>query len=1055
MTSIYLSSTYEDLKDYRTAVVQALRQAGYEVRAMEDYVAADKRPVDKCLSDVAEADIYVGVFAFRYGYVPPPEHGNPDALSITELEFRHAEKLKKPCLTFAVSEDAAWPREFDDRRIDQEHKGARINRLREYLLTEKTASFFSLPHELASLVQAAVTKQLKGPRDDLRNRRNLLAELKKEVIGRLTQSLHGELIKLRKETKPQVVQRPWDDEVKVAAHRSVLLDPETEIIKVFDEEPIDGKLLILGAPGAGKTTTLLQLAGKLLERAENDTGEPMPVLLNLSSWKNDTQTIANWMVAELHIKYGVRKDISQRWLDHRFLLPLLDGLDEVEPARQQRCVVAINQFQSAFRPEHLVLCCRLDEYQSCETKLQLHGAIHLQPLTENQIYHYLHGTKRLELWNDIQTAPELLELVSSPLLLAMTTLGYEEGAIQAQQRLGATQEGRKYLFDMYIKRMLSRANKDQQYAQDKTLDWLGWLARGLHSNGQTEFLLETLQPSWLGSPAQRLTYRSWVFLFVVIFILVNFWLRDWIMDLLPEGPLLIKVKEWLANRSEPAVGSWLKNSGGWSKTILSLNSIVAVIVGLAIALRPTIKPIETLRWSGAKAWTGMVLGFRRGAIGGLKYGAYIGLVAGLVFWAIWTLGNAQLNTGGLSAIELAKWDTSGRIAGVTVSLITWLTILGIARSSFRRIDDLWDWHVITSGEVLLSGFVFGLASSISFGWSSGPYMGLLLGALCGLAIGIITRISRNQSDRLFTVADGMIVGLIGWLLYGVITWLLGWQFLEGFTIGLFHWMDLWLLAWLGIGSAAGVSTALIAKLRARARAVRTLEGEITHVWQWIALRWQRWLLAGAVAALVASLIMGLLIALGGRFIKTLAIFFSSLGVALSTMLGGPIAIALIAAVAFVFCLALPVGLIGAITDGLTGPDIQRRTMPNQGIRQSAVNSGRFALMGGLLLGSIWGLWNLVFAVFATGILPETWDCFSIWLPSVLLWALLAALVPGAACVQHFTLRLVLWWRGVIPWQYARFLDHATERMFLQRIGGRYRFIHELLRDHLAAAQLKH
>ena len=973
MTSIYLSSTYEDLKDYRSAVVQALRQAGYEVKAMEDYVAADKRPVDKCLSDVAEADIYVGVFAFRYGYVPPPEHGNPDALSITELEFRHADKLNKPCLTFAVSEDAAWPRKFDDRHIDKEHEGQRINRLREYLLTEKTTSFFSLPHELASLVQAAVTKQLqeskKGPllsRDDLRNRRNLLAEVKKEVIGRLTQSFHGELIKLLKETKPQAVQRPWDDEVKVAAHRSVLLEPETEIIEVFDEEAIAGKLLILGAPGAGKTTTLLQLAGKLLDRAETDTGEPMPVLLNLSSWKNDNQTIANWMVAELHVKYGVRKDISQRWLEDRFLLPLLDGLDEVGPRRQQGCVVAINQFQSGVRPEHLVVCCRLDEYQSCETKLQLNGAVHLQPLTENQIYRYLHDTKCLELWNNIQASPELLELVSSPLLLGMTTLGYEEGPIQAQQRLGATQEGRKYLFDMYIKRMLSRANKDQQYAQDKTLDWLGWLAQGLHSHSQTEFLLETLQPSWLGSPAQRLTYRSAVFLFVVILILVNFWLRDWIMDLLPEGQLLINLKEWLANRSEP-VGSWLKNSGGWSTTILSFNSIVAVIVGLAIGLRPTIKPIETLRWSGAKAWTGMVLGFRRGAIGGLKYGAYIGLVVGLVFWAIWTLRNAQLNTGGLSGIELAKWGTSGRIAGVTLSLITWLSIFGIARSSLRRIDELWDWHVITSAEVLLSGFVFGLASSISFGSSNGPYMGLLVGGLCGLAIGIITRISRNQSDRLFTVADGMIVGLIGWLLYGVVTWLSGRQFLKGFTIGLFGWMDLWLLAWLGIGSAAGVSTALIANLRASPRPVRTLEGESTHVWQWIALRWQRWLLAGAVAALVASLVMELLIALGGRFIKPLAIFFSSLGLALSLMLSGPIAIALIAAVSFVFCLALPVGLIGAITDGLTGPDIQRRTMPNQGIRQSAVNAGRFGLIGGLLLGSIWGLWNLVFASWRQGL----------------------------------------------------------------------------------------
>ena len=155
MTTIYLSSTYEDLKDYRSAVFEALRKAGYGVLAMEDYVATDRRPVEKCLVDVAEADIYVGLFAFRYGYVPPTEHGNPDGLSITELEFRHAEKLGKPCLAFAVSEDAPWPPKFIDGL-----KGERINRLRDYLLTEKTASFFSSPHQLASLVQAAVTKQL-------------------------------------------------------------------------------------------------------------------------------------------------------------------------------------------------------------------------------------------------------------------------------------------------------------------------------------------------------------------------------------------------------------------------------------------------------------------------------------------------------------------------------------------------------------------------------------------------------------------------------------------------------------------------------------------------------------------------------------------------------------------------------------------------------------------------------------------------------------------------------------------------------------------------------
>jgi hypothetical protein len=40
------------------------------MKAMEDYVAADDRPVDRCLADVAACTVYVGIIAWRYGYVP-------------------------------------------------------------------------------------------------------------------------------------------------------------------------------------------------------------------------------------------------------------------------------------------------------------------------------------------------------------------------------------------------------------------------------------------------------------------------------------------------------------------------------------------------------------------------------------------------------------------------------------------------------------------------------------------------------------------------------------------------------------------------------------------------------------------------------------------------------------------------------------------------------------------------------------------------------------------------------------------------------------------------
>ena len=56
---------------------------------------------------------------------------------------------------------------------------------------------------------------------------------------------------------------------------------------------------------------------------------------------------------------------------------------------------------------------------------------------------------------------------------------------------------------------------------------------------------------------------------------------------------------------------------------------------------------------------------------------------------------------------------------------------------------------------------------------------------------------------------------------------------------------------------------------------------------------------------------------------------------------------------------------------------------------------------------------------------------------------------GLDVIQHYTLRLILWHRGHTPRNYARFLDYATERIFLQKVGGGFIFIHRLLMEHFA------
>lgn len=149
MARIYVSSTSEDLADYRKEVSQALRRLGHEDVAMEYYVAEDARPVERDLSDVSSCDVYVGIFAWRYGHIPP-EH-NPEGRSITELEYRRALADGKECLIFLLHEDARWPRGKMDRDM------SRIEALREELAGGRhTVNFFSTVDELTRKVNEAV-----------------------------------------------------------------------------------------------------------------------------------------------------------------------------------------------------------------------------------------------------------------------------------------------------------------------------------------------------------------------------------------------------------------------------------------------------------------------------------------------------------------------------------------------------------------------------------------------------------------------------------------------------------------------------------------------------------------------------------------------------------------------------------------------------------------------------------------------------------------------------------------------------------------------------------
>lgn len=87
------------------------------------------------------------------------------------------------------------------------------------------------------------------------------------------------------------------------------------------------------------------------------------------------------MTSEISEKYGVPSSLTDSWFQNDYLLPLLDGLDEIETSLQPDCVAEINAFIEDLGPSGLVVCCRLTEYRWLPKRLKMSKAIVLEPLS--------------------------------------------------------------------------------------------------------------------------------------------------------------------------------------------------------------------------------------------------------------------------------------------------------------------------------------------------------------------------------------------------------------------------------------------------------------------------------------------------------------------------------------------------------------------------------------------------------------------------------------------------------------------------------------------------
>jgi hypothetical protein len=544
---------------------------------------------------------------------------------------------------------------------------------------------------LATPAEPLTPDALQNPR----NRENLLNSVQTAWIdGVYHKSIHGEIIKLYLTHKPDAVGlRLWGLALKQAGKKGQHLPTDYDLGQLFAKS--GRNLLILGQPGSGKTFTLLQLAEFLLTEARRDPAAPLPIILNLSSWAQEKRPLADWLVEELFIQYSVTRHVARAGIAHNQFLYLLDGLDEVAAAVRDDCVTAVNTFKAA-HPAEMVICSRSEEYGALKEGLKMGTAVEIQPLTPDQIDHYLsqEGLQLQAVQTTLKTDPDLRELAETPLMLNIMTLAYQgEEKIDLRPRAG--KEARcRHIYDHYIAKNFKRRPfaADSPHTQEQALRWLANLACGMTQHEQSVFYTEKLQPTWLGNGRWRRAYQLFIGLLVGSF--CGLLVRQISGDLLglivgslfgfllgnrqiePREILVLRIPNWRGVRSQLKDGLLLGSFVGMLTALffmvisgdsagLVVRLIIGLLVGLFFALFfGLLGALMNGLISGLPQFIGSQAVAKRlhpneavynSGFNGLRWGLVTGLVVGLIFGPVsgLTLGLfvALVLFGGLAVVQ--------------------------------------------------------------------------------------------------------------------------------------------------------------------------------------------------------------------------------------------------------------------------------------------------------------------------------------------------------------------------------------------------------------------
>lgn len=186
----------------------------------------------------------------------------------------------------------------------------------------------------------------------------------------------------------------------------------TNLEAVYDR--LGRTMVLVGPVGSGRSTLLRELCLLLVERARNDPEAPIPVVVDLATWRaygtrKPTEFTA-WLLREMNRRYGISRSAGTIWLRRARVAVLIDGLDEVPRVDRALCESELAPFAS--------VVCSTGPIENLPT-------VHVEPLSRGQVLEYIASVSPRLDGLEAALTPEIWGRLDSPLalnLLALTHL---------------------------------------------------------------------------------------------------------------------------------------------------------------------------------------------------------------------------------------------------------------------------------------------------------------------------------------------------------------------------------------------------------------------------------------------------------------------------------------------------------------------------------------------------------------------------------------------------------------------------------------------------------